>query len=68
VSPVGTNFAEKFGTAFKALCKKTNVLLAENCPKNEKAFELQKTGIVLGIGFKSKSQEWFLKRKKSEKN
>jgi hypothetical protein len=67
VSPKDSNFAMVFGTAFKELCKKTNVLLAENCPKNEKAFELQKKGIVLGIGFNSASQEWFLTRKKSEK-
>jgi hypothetical protein len=67
VAPEGTKFAEDFGATFKKLCKNTNVLLAENCPKNEKAFELQKTGIVLGIGFNSEKQVWFLPKKKSEK-
>jgi hypothetical protein len=67
VGPEGTKFAEEFGAALKKLCKDTNVLLAENCPKNEKAFELQKSGIVLGIGFDSEKQVWYLPKKKSEK-
>jgi hypothetical protein len=67
VAPKGTIWAEKFGTAFKELCCQTNVLLASNCPNNEKAFELQKSGIVLGIGFNSEKLEWFLTQKKSDK-
>jgi predicted RNA-binding protein with PUA domain len=56
--------AEQFGTCFKEICKQSNVLIADNCPQNEKAFELQQSGIVLGIGFDSRKLEWFLPKKK----
>jgi hypothetical protein len=67
VSPASKPFAAEFGRCFKQLCRQTNVLIADNCPKNEKAFELQTTGVVLGIGFNSAKLEWFLPQKKADK-
>jgi hypothetical protein len=67
VSPEGASSAEQFGSCFKEICKQCNVLIAENCPKNEKAFECQQSGIVLGIGFDSPKLEWFLPKKKAAK-
>jgi hypothetical protein len=68
VAPEGTRIAEKYGDCFKSICKKkTNVLLAENCPLSKKAFKMQKRGVVLGVGFDSTRQEWFLTREKAEK-
>jgi hypothetical protein len=43
------------------------VLLADNCPKSKKAFELQKRGVVLGVGFDSTRQEWFYTKAKADK-
>jgi hypothetical protein len=67
VSPASKTFAEDFGRCFKELCRQTDVLIADNCPKKEKAFELQTRGIVLGIGFNSEKLEWFLTQKKADK-
>jgi hypothetical protein len=41
--------------------------LAENCPKNAKAFEHVKKGVVLGIGFDSEKLEWFLPEEKADR-
>jgi hypothetical protein len=37
---------------FKSVCKRLNIQLAANCPNNEKAFENQTIGVVLGIKFR----------------
>jgi hypothetical protein len=44
-----------------------NVKLAENCPKNEKAFENQKRGKVLGILFDSTDLSWAIPVSKMKK-
>jgi hypothetical protein len=67
VTPADKDYAAQFGDCFKKICRQTNVLIADNCPNNEKAFELQTSGIVLGIGFDSSKLEWFLTKKKADK-
>ena len=52
---------------YEILCKDTNILLAENCPKAKKAFELKNGGVVLGIGFDSSNLTKFLAEEKANK-
>jgi hypothetical protein len=58
VSPENSNWCEDFSAKYKQLCEFANVELAENCPLNEKAFENQKRGKVLGILFDSTDLTW----------
>jgi hypothetical protein len=58
VAPAGSGWCENFSERYKDLCESVNVELAENCPKNEKAFENQKRGKVLGILFDSTDLSW----------
>jgi hypothetical protein len=67
LAPKGTNWSAKFGNAFKSICADCGVKVAENCPRNVKAFENQKKGTVLGIVFDSVKQEWSLAREKADK-
>jgi hypothetical protein len=53
VSPESSGWCEQFLNNYKDLCSFVSVELAENCPKNEKAFENQERGKVLGILFDS---------------
>ena len=52
---------------YEILCKDTNILLAENCPKAKKAFELKNRGVVLGIGFDSSNLTKFLAEERAKK-
>ena len=52
---------------YEILCKDTNILLAENCLKAKKAFELKNWGVVLGIGFDSSNLTKFLAEEKANK-
>jgi hypothetical protein len=67
VAPCGSDAAKNFGIAFKNVCEKAGVKIATNCPKNEKAFELVTSGVVLGIGFNTEKLEWFLPAKKADR-
>jgi hypothetical protein len=67
VEPKDKGYAKDFGKAFKSICEKASIRIAENCPRNEKAFELQTRGTVLGVGFDSKSLTWFLSEEKADK-
>jgi hypothetical protein len=58
---------ENFSAKYKQLCEFANVELAENCPLNEKAFENQKRGKVLGILFDSTDLTWAIPPSKVRK-
>jgi hypothetical protein len=58
VSPAGFQICEKFYSAYKSLCEKTNVKFAEPCAKREKAFKPRTSGIVLGVFFDSLNMTW----------
>jgi len=66
VSPKNSGFTEKFSAEFSDLCNRVEVKTAPVCPDKEKAFVLETSGIVLGIGFNTEKLEWFLTKKKSE--
>ena len=51
----------------KRLCQETNIPLAPNCQKNEKAFELVQQGTVLGVGFNSEDFTWNFSEFKANK-
>jgi hypothetical protein len=53
VAPADTNICEDFSVAYRRTCEKLNVKLAKNCPLNDKAFEVQVRGKVLGVMFDS---------------
>jgi hypothetical protein len=67
VEPENKHYAREFGAAFKKICHAASIRIAENCPRNEKAFELQTRGTVLGVGFDSKTLTWFLSEEKADK-
>ena len=67
VAAEGSGIAERFAREMRSLCKFINLPLAENCPKNDKAFELQSRGIVLGVGFDSSNMTWFLTEEKANR-
>ena len=67
VAPAGSGIVERFSAKMVELCGKFNMPLADNCPKAEKAFQLQTRGIVLGVGFDSSDMSWFLTKEKSDK-
>jgi hypothetical protein len=58
VGPANTNICKNFSVMYKSICKDCNIQLAPNCKKNEKAFEIQSVGKVLGIWFDSKNLSW----------
>ena len=67
VSPENSGFTESFTGKFKMICKELKIDLAENYVKNEKAFEMQTRGVVLGIGFDTNKMKWFLSKEKADK-
>ena len=67
VCPAGTDGTRRFTEKMREVCKEINLPLADNCPKQNKAFELQKRGVVLGIGFDSSNLTWFLPEEKADK-
>jgi hypothetical protein len=67
VSPAGSGDTEKFSEAFRRICSKIGVPLAENDPKLEKAFENSTRGVVLGVGFDSTDMTWYLTEEKADK-
>jgi hypothetical protein len=67
LAPKGTAYTLRFGMALRGICKKINVQLAQNCPKNCKAFEHVKQGTVLGIQFNSETMRWSLAEDKADK-
>ena len=67
VAHASSDIVEKFSQKMKEVCKELNIPLADNCPKAEKAFELQRRGTVLGIGFDSSNLTWFISEEKANK-
>jgi len=66
VGPAGSAYSNRFSDCLQLISKKTNVLLADICPNNEKSFINQTEGVVLGIRFDSKVMEWSLPREKAD--
>jgi hypothetical protein len=66
-SPQGTGLCERFSMVYRNLCSELNVELAPNCPNNDKAFENQCRGKVLGVMFDSSDLTWRLADKKLSK-
>ncbi len=67
LGPEFGGIAEKFTRVMKEVCGFLNIPLAENCARNEKAFELQTKGTVLGINFDSTDLSWSISNEKGEK-
>jgi hypothetical protein len=67
VSPEPYNFCRKFSNSYKELCEHLEVELAPNCPNNDKAFENQVRGKVLGVMFDSSDLTWRLSESKMQK-
>jgi hypothetical protein len=67
VAPRGSDFIGNFGQALKTICSESGIKIADNCPRNEKAFENQTRGTVLGIGFDTSKMEWFISEQKARK-
>ena len=67
VSSASSGVVERFSSEMRRLCSRLEILLAENCPLAEKAFELKTRGTVLGIGFYSSDMTWFLSEEKTER-
>jgi len=67
VAPEKSEITENFGREMRRLCGAINLPLAQNCPKKEKAFECEKQGVVLGIGFNSSNMTWNLPEEKADK-
>jgi hypothetical protein len=58
IGPKDSLMCEKFSESYRSICKECNIVLLDNCAANEKAFENQKIGKVLGIWFDSVSLSW----------
>ena len=67
VAPEGTNITENFSKEMRQTSSFLNIPLTDNCPNNEKAFECQKKGVVLGIQFDSTTLSWSLPKRKADK-
>jgi hypothetical protein len=67
VSPANTNHCESFTVAYKELCAKVDVKLADDCPKLEKAFSNSTQGKVLGVWFNTNDLTWSFPLEKTSK-
>ena len=67
VAAAGTGITKAFTEEMKKTSSFLNIPLADNCSKNEKAFECQKKGTVLGIIFDSTKMSWSLPKCKADK-
>jgi len=63
----GSQDGQRFVNSMRNLCESVNMPLAPLCPNNEKAFELQTRGTVMGVGFDSSSMSWYFSQSKAEK-
>jgi len=66
VAPEGSGICERFSAALEEICEKTNMLLAEECPRNEKAFKNKTEGVVMGIHFDTVQLQWSLTKDKAD--
>jgi hypothetical protein len=67
VAPANTRWCESYSEDYEKICNTINIKLADECPKHDKAFKIEKEGKVLGIWFDSKSMEWKLPSEKADK-
>jgi len=67
IAKKGSTDGRAFCDAMRNLCDLVNMPLAPLCPSNEKAFELQTRGTVMGVGFDSSKMSWFFSKEKAEK-
>jgi hypothetical protein len=67
VGPKRSGWCEQFSKEFKSVCTQLNIQLAANCSNNEKAFENQTIGVVLGIKFDTHDLSWFFPRDQGER-
>ena len=67
IASTESGLVEKFTEEMRRLCHETNIPLAPNCQKNEKAFELVQQGTVLGVGFNSVDFTWNFSEFKANK-
>ena len=58
VTPTGLDWGQQFSDKYKEVCGQVNVKLAEDCPRNEKAFTQVTRGTVLGIQFDTNRLAW----------
>jgi len=64
VASKDSGLTEKFTAAYKDICSKVNIPLANDCPAHEKAFGPTTFGTVLGINFDSSTMEWSISNEK----
>ena len=57
VLPPGAG-CKSFSDTYKSTCQEFGILLADDCPRNVKAFTCQTNGTVLGIEFDSNTLTW----------
>ena len=67
VGPRDSESVREFTEEIKRVSRFMDIPLAKNCPDQEKAFECETRGVVLGIGFNSTDMTWFLSKKKADK-
>jgi hypothetical protein len=66
VTPADSDIGEKFASKYKEICSAANIQLVTSCPNNEKAFEDQVIGTVLGIQFDTVNLSWAISDKKKD--
>jgi hypothetical protein len=66
VTPAGSVAGEKFARKYKEICSVCNIQLVTKCPNNEKAFEDEMEGTVLGIRFNTVNLTWAISDKKKD--
>jgi len=67
ISRKSSDKTELFSKEMRRFCKEISLPLADNCAKNDKAFENQTCGVVLGIRFDSMKMEWSMPEEKADK-
>jgi len=65
VAPANSGWCEEFTQAYKDVCGRANVRLAEDCPHQEKAFSNKTRGTVLGVQFDSTKLAWRISAEKA---
>jgi hypothetical protein len=66
VGPRESGWCEEFSKEFRWVCKKLNIQLATNCPRQEKAFENMQRGVVLGVRFDTTDLTWEFPEEKAD--
>ena len=58
VAPAGTGWCQEFSETYKRICHQLNIKLAEECPRQEKAFTNKTRGTILRIQFDTNKLAW----------